>query len=142
MQVDLEHAKQLCSRFDKEKEITHPFSNSTFENLPLEEQLDKMIMYLRRVHIFCFYCAEDYDTEYDMHRKCAFRHVRPRKESEEEGAVDQKAEKWVGYFEHKIKDWLEEKPSYEVLTGRTELTNVKKNRKSLKFSISLNKIFF
>lgn len=125
IQSDLSHAKGLCIRFDREKDIVNPLlASSDFESLPTIEQLDKLITYLRRVHIFCYYCTEDYDSEYEMHKKCAIQHMRSQKD--EEGAISPQSEKWLSYLEHKVKDWLQDRPTYDVLTGKTELSNVNK----------------
>jgi len=122
IQSDLSHAKGLCIRFDREKDIVNPLlASSDFESLPTIEQLDKLITYLRRVHIFCYYCTEDYDSEYEMHKKCAIQHMRSQKD--EEGAISPQSEKWLSYLEHKVKDWLQDRPTYDVLTGKTELSN-------------------
>ena len=41
-----------------------------------EYQLDLQILYLRRVHGFCYYCMEEYDDERMLTTRCDNSHVR------------------------------------------------------------------
>ena len=45
---------------------------------PIEQewQLDVQLLYLRRVHAFCFYCLEEYDDERMLSAKCGPIHIR------------------------------------------------------------------
>lgn len=42
-------------------------------------QLDLNILYLRRVHGFCYYCLEEYDDERMLATRCDNIHLRPNK---------------------------------------------------------------
>lgn len=38
--------------------------------------MDLLILYLRRVHSYCFYCGEEYDDERTLAAKCGPQHLR------------------------------------------------------------------
>jgi hypothetical protein len=56
----------------------HPlFSDAAaFDARPLEEQLDLLVSYLRRVHFFCFYTATEFDSDVDLERARGPIHLR------------------------------------------------------------------
>jgi SERRATE/Ars2, N-terminal domain/Arsenite-resistance protein 2/Domain of unknown function (DUF4187) len=82
IESDWRLSSQLITCLDREKGI--------YENplLILEEQYDKLnytekelqldyqILYLRKIHSFCFYCVEEYDDERMLAAKCGIAHVR------------------------------------------------------------------
>jgi len=101
MKIDLEQTKTLAKIFDDQREIKdNPLFLSDFDSnyrtvsivydpkvlldeaddmMPIKqpkEKLDAFITYLRRVHIFCYYCGEDYEHADDMVRKCGTTHYR------------------------------------------------------------------
>ena len=39
-------------------------------------KLDILLLYLRRVHSYCFYCAEEYDDERMLSTRCGPQHIR------------------------------------------------------------------
>jgi hypothetical protein len=41
--------------------------------------LDLMLLYLRKVHAYCFYCGEEYDDERMLAAKCGPQHIRSAK---------------------------------------------------------------
>ncbi len=41
-----------------------------------ERKLDVYLLYLRRVHAYCFYCGEEYDDERMLASKCGPQHIR------------------------------------------------------------------
>jgi hypothetical protein len=49
---------------------SHPLFSaaSSFDARPLDEKLDLLVTYLRRVHNFCFYTANEFDTDIDLER--------------------------------------------------------------------------
>jgi hypothetical protein len=48
---------------------SHPlFSDASFDARPLDEKLDLLVTYLRRVHNFCFYTANEFESEFDLER--------------------------------------------------------------------------
>ena len=78
---DLEFTKNLINMFDKEKGIDSSFlntltSNEGKETRSKELQLDLQILYLRRVHGFCYYCLEEYEDERALSTKCDNIHLR------------------------------------------------------------------
>lgn len=40
------------------------------------QHLDLLLLYLRRVHAYCFYCGEEYDDERTLSAKCGPAHLR------------------------------------------------------------------
>jgi hypothetical protein len=44
--------------------------------LSKEQHLDLLLLYLRRVHSYCFYCGEEYDDERTLAAKCGPQHLR------------------------------------------------------------------
>jgi hypothetical protein len=75
---DLEISKNLIHILDKEKNI------SLTNNMLLEPeesrdkvfQLDLQILYLRRVHGFCYYCLEEFEDERMLATRCDNIHLR------------------------------------------------------------------
>lgn len=47
--------------------------------LKKSQQLDLLLLYLRRVHAYCFYCGEEYDDERMLAAKCGPQHIRGAK---------------------------------------------------------------
>ena len=41
-----------------------------------KEKLDLNIYYLRKVHHYCYYCATEFDDEFELYQKCASIHLR------------------------------------------------------------------
>lgn len=64
--------KQLNS-MDKLQEACDRLGSNT------QQQLDLMLLYLRRVHAYCFYCGEEYDDERMLAAKCGPQHIRAAK---------------------------------------------------------------
>ncbi|KAH3757940.1 hypothetical protein Pelo_10234 [Pelomyxa schiedti] len=52
--------------------LSHP----RWESWTEEEKLDKLILYLRNVHNYCYYCAEEFSDMVQMLRKCGPLHLR------------------------------------------------------------------
>ena len=70
---DLELCRKLVEDvFDKEKNIDFTFDKleETSSTLKKQQQLDLFLLYLRRVHSYCFYCGEEYDDERMLASKC------------------------------------------------------------------------
>eukprot|EP00002_Diphylleia_rotans_P015976 TRINITY_DN309_c0_g1_i3.p1 TRINITY_DN309_c0_g1~~TRINITY_DN309_c0_g1_i3.p1 ORF type:complete len:495 (-),score=113.89 TRINITY_DN309_c0_g1_i3:117-1601(-) len=76
MKKDLEVAKRLTEKLDREKGIEGP--NPMLEQDPsnLQRSLDAHLSYLRKVHLYCYYCADEFDDETDMERRCGTNHFR------------------------------------------------------------------
>ena len=76
---DKELSKKLIEVFDKQRTIEE---NKLFDQESTrdpKEQLDLQLLYLRRVHAFCYYCCEEYDDERMLASKCGPMHVRVMK---------------------------------------------------------------
>ena len=69
MKYDLYLVQKLVAEiFDPEKKI---------ESFSIEgKSLDVLLLYLRRVHSFCLYCAEEYEDERMLATCCGPQHVR------------------------------------------------------------------
>ena len=79
---DSEICKRIISEvFDPEKKIDFAFHkiDEKTKSLNKEQQLDIMLLYLRRVHAYCFYCGEEYDDERMLASKCGPQHIRSSK---------------------------------------------------------------
>ena len=73
---DLEFSKALIQIYDKERAID---GNTLFDykdGRSKEYQLDLQILYLRRVHGFCYYCLEGYEDERMLSTRCDNVHLR------------------------------------------------------------------
>ena len=90
---DLKNTKKLITIFDKDKEIeNNPLleteciddNNSssllTVNTTDIENQLDLQLLYLRRVHGFCYYCLKEYEDERNLATKCDNAHLRNYKQ--------------------------------------------------------------
>ena len=86
--IDWKHSAKLISVIDREKGIQENpllISEEKFSSLSDEEkefQLDLHLLYLRRVHAFCYYCMEEYDDERMLAAKCGPAHIRSRYDPE------------------------------------------------------------
>lgn len=89
MSEDLDFSKSIISILDKEKGLEVNFFYNFFQqnflidcgkdSRPKEFQLDLQILYLRRVHGYCFYCLEEYDDERMLATRCGNIHIRSYK---------------------------------------------------------------
>jgi hypothetical protein len=106
---DNEFTKTFISIFDKEKGIENGL-NEKLEGKNKELQLDLQILYLRRVHGFCYYCLEEFEDERALSTKCDNIHLRSYKslglrENEKDG-LTYEAE-WDRNFTRLIKQKIE-----------------------------------
>jgi len=56
-------SKKLIEVYDKAKSIENNVLFETESERSETEQLDLQLLYLRRVHAFCYFCCEEYDDE-------------------------------------------------------------------------------
>ena len=90
---DVKHTKKLITIFDKDKEIeNNPLletdciddnSNNSVNSVNMdgiENQLDLQLLYLRRVHGFCYYCLKEHEDERNLATKCDNAHLRNYKQ--------------------------------------------------------------
>ena len=119
---DLEFTKTLISMFDKEKGLENAL-NEKLEGKSKELQLDLQILYLRRVHGFCYYCLEEFEDERALSTKCDNIHLRSFKSlgprDNEKDGLTYEAE-WDRNFTRLIKQKIE--------TGVETNKNVRKYR--------------
>lgn len=71
----------LCKRlikevFDVEKEIEFPFEKLETEVESEDERFDTLLLYLRQVHGYCFFCGTKCEDERTLSGKCASQHLR------------------------------------------------------------------
>lgn len=105
-------------------------TKESLENKAL--QLDLNIIYLRRVHGFCFYCIEEYDDERMLATRCDNIHLRANKtlgNRTVESIQNFKNEAdWDKNFSRKLKERLDKGPQ-ETKTSLevTEDLNKKRN---------------
>lgn len=72
---------ELCKRlikevFDAEKQIEFPFATLEAEVQQPETKLDILLLYLRQVHGYCFFCGTRCEDERQLAGKCASQHLR------------------------------------------------------------------
>jgi len=82
------------------------------------ERLDRLIWYLRRVHLFCYYCGEQFDDEDEMYRRCGSIHLRG---SKKEGAAKEAfAITWAASLDTKLANRLavSAQETLDVLIGK------------------------
>lgn len=102
---------------------------------PLENrasQLDLNIIYLRRVHGFCYYCLEEYDDERMLATRCDNIHLRASKSignrTVEAIQTYKNEADWDKNFTRKLKERLEKGPQETKTTLEvTEDLNKKRN---------------
>ena len=79
---DLAICKKLIQEvFDQEKEIPADFFDKIQEfsqtsELSKTQQLDFLLLYLRKVHSYCLYCDEEFEDERTLAIKCGSAHLR------------------------------------------------------------------
>lgn len=56
----------------------------------LKKSLDLIIVYLRRVHMYCYYCALECDSLEELNKKCAEPHCRAATSATPDESVDPK----------------------------------------------------
>jgi len=117
IKIDLEQSKLLCMQLDKEKGIEE---NPVLTlGLSAVEQLDRIIMYLRKVHYFCYYCGEEYDDEDELNRKCE-KHLRGRKK-DSDMALEVTTDQWAISLDTKIKNRIHNPDNPDLYTGKIRL---------------------
>lgn len=78
VKTDIELSKDLICALDSEKKIENNkiFSGNHLVGKSILYQLDLQILYLRKVHSYCFYCASEYYDERMLSAKCGPIHLR------------------------------------------------------------------
>lgn len=53
-------------------------------------ELNRNILYLRRVHLYCYYCAEQFDSEEELHRMCGeMPHLRAKRREDHDATAEE-----------------------------------------------------
>ena len=74
VKIDLANCVQLVELFDKRQGIeSSPIVNVSHEPLT---HLDILLTYLRKVHLFCYYCAVSFETPEQLVQGCGNLHLR------------------------------------------------------------------
>ena len=81
LRKDWKLASLICSKFARESQIQPPFQLSLAEAEPepievVKKKLDLAILYLRKVHFFCFYCGIQAELPEELLRRCGSLHIR------------------------------------------------------------------
>ena len=74
---DLDLCKRLIKEvFDQEREIEFPFERLETEVESVDSRLDTLILYMRQVHGYCFFCGVKCEDERALAGKWASQHLR------------------------------------------------------------------
>jgi len=125
MSIDLEQAKSLVQQLDKEKGIEENVlftGKYAIDKLPIVDQLDRFIGYVRKVHCYCYYCGEEFDDEEETLRKCGMKHLRGKKNHDGE-AMNVITDTWASALDQRIKQRLEHPENPDVVSGKNLLEN-------------------
>ena len=115
IEEDLKHSKKLIEIFDNDKGIDNNSIFNDEKNRDKSLQLDIQLLYLRRVHGFCFYCLKGFEDERNLATKCDNIHLRhykkigKRKENINNPELKKEIE-FDKFFSDKIKDFLSNGP--------------------------------
>ena len=74
IEEDVLYTKQIIDIMDKDKCIKNSPKFEQFDDKRI--RLDLQILYLRKIHGFCYYCFEFYDDERNLSTKCDNAHIR------------------------------------------------------------------
>ncbi|PRP78318.1 hypothetical protein PROFUN_13814 [Planoprotostelium fungivorum] len=111
MDRDAVQINQLIHMFDTKRDIN---GNSVVSSQATKwSELDRQIDYLRRVHLFCYYCGQQWEDSEQMLQKCGRKHVRSTtnpSHTDTEGSTDVEVdENWTKSLDERIRKLLEEK---------------------------------
>ena len=76
IEEDNELLKKITALLDKENNLSENKVLSIINSFPLEKQNDILMLYLRHVHGFCYYCIEEFEDERNLAVKCDCIHLR------------------------------------------------------------------
>ncbi|CAG8546017.1 4633_t:CDS:10 [Paraglomus occultum] len=120
LKKDLERVEELISKLDndigivgvKEKikdRLERLTESVDDENMRIKKSLDLHMEYLRRTHLFCYYCGSDSDSMEEFTRKCPGRHLRKSAATNETKAPSKNpkeksnsAAQWIKTLDNKI----------------------------------------
>ncbi len=112
IEEDLKFSESLIKLFDQEKGIEVNTIFQSKENRTINEfQLDLQILYLRRIHGFCYYCLEEYEDERALASNCESVHLRHFKKlgakTEKNVELNKYEAEWDEEFTIRIKNLIE-----------------------------------
>lgn len=117
---DIKQASELISVLDKEKSVCSQEESSRFcdkkEGESDVEHLDRLIHYLRRVHLFCYYSGRDFADVEELEAEKNGTKLFLRSEKRE-GDV-QKEKEWYETLDKKIRARIQNPKRPEVFTGK------------------------
>lgn len=135
-QEDIIFSKQLIELYDSryniaKNSILDPIFSKVLED---ELKLDIQIAYLRKVHCFCYYCAQEFENEKSIQQKCGNVHVRhyrkigSRNSSEISSTLREEIE-WDKWLSQTIQKEIErlEVPKEDLLLQTKRSTFINKN---------------
>ena len=85
--------------------------------------LDRLIVYMRQIHLFCFYCGEEYDDEDELFKRCAHKHIIGKKKEEFTTEENIKLDVWANSLDIKIKQRIEHSDNPDIYTGKQRIEN-------------------
>eukprot|EP01087_Luapelamoeba_hula_P012548 TRINITY_DN3503_c0_g1_i1.p1 TRINITY_DN3503_c0_g1~~TRINITY_DN3503_c0_g1_i1.p1 ORF type:complete len:990 (+),score=206.85 TRINITY_DN3503_c0_g1_i1:211-3180(+) len=123
IQQDLQLSSDLIKLLDQEREV-EPLS---MLNQPLQDgeterdRLNKNIIYLRKVHLYCYYCASQFEDDEEMDRACGNKHLRGVSKSE--STPSKEDQDWIEQLHKKLESRINDTSLYspEVYTGKKAL---------------------
>ncbi|ORX54531.1 hypothetical protein DM01DRAFT_1335666 [Hesseltinella vesiculosa] len=108
---DLDQARALAQVLDNELDITAGIQtvlDRSGQQIPdltddTKRTLDLIIAYLRRVHMYCYYCGLECDSYEELNRRCPMGHVRklPAKDDPSTKA-ERSAQQWAKHLDQRI----------------------------------------
>lgn len=105
---DLECTGEIIDMFDTDKEISNNPVLINKEKRSKEVQLDLQLLYLRKVHGFCYYCLEEFEDERNLSTKCENCHLRagylPRGRNEDIEMSEER--EFDSYFTMRVKEFI------------------------------------
>lgn len=115
-------SEMLCSQTDISLELDSDVGVSENPLMALlateeneERKLDLQVLYLRYVHLFCYYCGTQYETDTDMLRECGLLHHRlplseTHKTEKEKETETETERKWAENLALRLASVLESPP--------------------------------
>lgn len=124
IQHDLIQARKLVALLDKEKDIENDiFTDENLKDYSEEQTLDLMIYYLRKVHFYCYYSAEEFSSWDNLVLKCGEIYLRGTPKYTPHFDPDT----WAQNLDAKVTWRLENSMSLDDLTGKTLSTRMERD---------------
>ncbi|KAF7720961.1 hypothetical protein EC973_005674 [Apophysomyces ossiformis] len=85
-----EHSKDTAPEENEGDRSDEGDSNNSSENYRLKKKLDLLLLYLRSVHMYCYYCGMETDSLEELNRRCVDPHCRKEVGSSASNTSDNK----------------------------------------------------